>query len=59
MARVSKSFPYSGKMPHREHRSKKGRGRFSQKYRVRELARKQLLEKLKIKDFENDLWAEK
>jgi len=46
-------------MPHREHRSKKGRGRFSQKYRVRELARKQLLEKLKIKDFENDLWAEK
>lgn len=25
MARISKSVPYSGNFPHREHRSKKGR----------------------------------
>jgi hypothetical protein len=55
MSRVSKSCPYTGTLHHRDHRSKKGRGRFSKKYRKKAIERKLLLEKLRIKDLENEI----
>jgi len=56
MARVRKSFPCSGPLYHREHRSKRGRAKYGSKWhRSRELRRKIELEKLRIKELEYEI----
>lgn len=54
MSRVRYSVPYDHR-PHREHRSKKGRKIYGNKHcRRAAIWRKQLLEKLRLKDLENE-----
>jgi len=56
MSRVSKSCPYTGTLPHRDHRSKKGRDKNGSKSdREFSIRRKKQLEKLRIKDLENEI----
>ena len=52
-SRVSKSCPFSGSKPHREHRSKKGRrNNISKDYF--NIRKKQKLEELRTKDYEDN-----
>jgi len=58
MARRSRprlSVPFSGTLPHREHRSRKNRNKNgNRKYRRIVAARKREIEKIKIKDVEHE-----
>jgi hypothetical protein len=52
---VAKTVKFDGVFPHREHRSRKGRSAYGSKiHRSRELRRKRQIEKLRIKDLENE-----
>ena len=56
MARIRKSFPCSGPLYHREHRSKKGRRKYGSRWHRSITADYRLkLEKIIIKEFENEI----